>query len=166
MNPETAEKLKNIKFLLLDLQGVILSGEPSQTDEVKRQIDLFFSDVSEARQMGLKTGIISQSSLSEIPGLIRESGVDEVFAETMDKLSQAESLAVKYGLSLDEIGYIGDDILDIPLLSRTGFSAAPHHARREVKRVVSYVCRSDTLTPLREVLELIGRQKELKGQSG
>lgn len=155
MNSDIIEKIRHIKLMLLDLHGVILSG----TADCDADLDLLSKDAHRAGELGIRLGVITQCNNEALLSQISAAGVSEIVPDAMEKLSGAEKLAEKYQLDFSEIGYIGDDILDIPLLSRAGFSAAPKNARREVKRIVNYVCHSDCLTPLGEVLGLLVTEK-------
>jgi len=71
-------------------------------------------------------------------------------------LSVARELCRKKKATLSQIAYMGDDLIDIPLLREVGFSAAPANARPEVKRVCDYVAKaSGGKGAFREVVEKI-----------
>ncbi|MCU7495931.1 MAG: HAD hydrolase family protein [Ignavibacteria bacterium] len=151
--------LNKLKFLLFDLHGVVIPLESSRVGE-KNFSDLK-EDLLKAEDLSIKCGVISASedaSLLEKVKMLR--GLAEVLSHSIDKVSQAEKILEKYDLTYEEVGFIGDDILDIPLLMKAGFSAAPKAARREVKRIVNYVTRdSENKTALSDVLDLISRAR-------
>jgi len=153
--------LIKLKFLLFDLHGVVIPvDEALQTEKV-------FLDLKEnllrAEKLGMKCGVISATEDNKLLSRIKELGVTEIYSHSIDKVSQAEKLLNKYGLDYENIGFIGDDILDIPLLMKAGFSAAPAKARREVKRIVNYVARnSESKTVLSDVLDFISKAREVK----
>lgn len=66
-------------------------------------------------------------------------GVTEVHQGVGDKLACLEAMLSKYGVSLDEVAYVGDDLPDLGIMSRIGFPMAPADARDEVKRVARVV---------------------------
>jgi 3-deoxy-D-manno-octulosonate 8-phosphate phosphatase (KDO 8-P phosphatase) len=60
----------------------------------------------------------------------------------VDKVAAAEEWLRPRGLQISQIAYMGDDLIDIELLEKAGWSAAPSNARREVKTAVSYVTKA------------------------
>lgn len=154
--------ISKLKFLLFDLHGVVIPAEASASSGSRAFADLK-EDLLKAEKLGLMCGVISATEDTGLIERIKELGLTEVFSHSIDKVSQAEKLLKKYKLGFENIGFIGDDILDIPLLMKTGFSAAPRSARREVKRVVNYVARdSEDKTVLSDVLDLISKAREVK----
>lgn len=151
--------LSKLKFLLFDLHGVVLP--PENTTGTEKALSDLKKDLLKAENLGLMCGIISATEDLGLIQRVKELGLKEVFSHSIDKVSQAEILLKKYNLGYDNIGFVGDDILDIPLLMKTGFSAAPRRARREVKRIVSYVTKdSEEKTVLSDVLDLISKARE------
>ncbi|HEX2866839.1 MAG TPA: HAD hydrolase family protein [Ignavibacteriales bacterium] len=156
-------KLNRMTFLLFDLHGVILPEGNIEVPAVDEALSDLKKNILRAEALGVKLGIISAAEDVRLLEKIKDSGITEIFSHSLDKVSQAEKLLKKYGLGFENIGFIGDDILDIPLLMKTGFSAAPRGARREVKRIVNYVARdSESKTVLSDVLDLISKARETK----
>lgn len=82
--------------------------------------------------------------------------IKEVYVGLEDKLKKAEELIKRYNLNFEEVVYIGDDINDIPLLKRVGFSCCPFDAVEEVKKVVNHVCKTEGGEGVvREVVDII-----------
>ena len=65
--------------------------------------------------------------------------IDYCFLGIKDKVAQAEALCAELGIGLGEVAFIGDDLNDLPLLRRVGFSASPVNTPDYVKREVDYV---------------------------
>ncbi|MGE5351574.1 MAG: HAD hydrolase family protein [Acidobacteriota bacterium] len=148
-----------IKFLLFDLHGVVLPSEG--TTGTDRAFSALKADLQKAEKLGLMCGVISASEDISLLQKVKDLGLKEVFSHSIDKVSQAEILLKKYNLGYENIGFVGDDILDIPLLMKSGFSAAPRGARREVKRIVNYVTKdSEEKTVLSDVLDMISKARE------
>src|SRR5205823_1198462 len=86
----------------------------------------------------------------------RKLAVPEVHQAADDKLSVLARVLEKYGLGLDEVAYMGDDINDLQALLAVGFSAAPADAMPSVLDVVHYVCKKrGGEGAVREVADLI-----------
>jgi len=95
--------------------------------------------VVRAREHGMKLGIISGRGAPAVEMRAKDLKLDEMLLYVDDKLTAARGIMDRHGLSEDELAYIGDDLIDIPLLKVVGLSAAPRNAFPAVKRVVDYV---------------------------
>lgn len=157
-----SSKLKKLKFLLFDLHGVILENEnsgynPGYLDSALSKLK---GDLATAARLNLGLGIISATEDHMIIARLKDLGIEEILTHSIDKVSQAEKLLRTQNLSYEEIAYIGDDILDLPLLAKVGFSATTRKARHEVKRAVNYIIRNDeSKTVLYDILALIEKAK-------
>jgi 3-deoxy-D-manno-octulosonate 8-phosphate phosphatase (KDO 8-P phosphatase) len=112
--------------------------------------------VVRAHEHGLKLGIISGRSSSVVEARAKVLKIDEVYLNAMDKLTVMRGIQERLNLRDDEIGFMGDDLFDLPLLSVVGLSAAPPNAQSGVRSEVDYV----THAPggggaVREIIELI-----------
>ncbi len=109
---------------------------------------------------GLKSVIISGKKTGIIQERFSEIGVDFIFENVENKLSVMERLCIQEGVMMKNVCYLGDDVPDIPVLKKVGFSVAPCDAVEEVKEVVMYVTgKKAGEGALRECAEII-----LKGQ--
>jgi 3-deoxy-D-manno-octulosonate 8-phosphate phosphatase (KDO 8-P phosphatase) len=92
----------------------------------------------------------------------RDLGIREVHQRVWDKLSAFEGIIQRRGLAADQVAFMGDDVVDIPLLVRVGFSAAPADAEEAARRSVDFVsARPGGRGAVREVCELILRGRGL-----
>lgn len=109
---------------------------------------------------GLKSAIISGKKTWIIRKRLSDLSVDLLFENVKNKMNVIEQICEKEKISMKNICYIGDDILDIPVLKSVGFSAAPQDAVEEVKSIVKYVTNNKAgQGAFRECVEVI-----LKGQ--
>ncbi|NTV74602.1 MAG: HAD hydrolase family protein, partial [Holophaga sp.] len=95
----------------------------------------------------------------------KELEIDEIQQGTIDKEKGYEAILKKYGLKDEEIAYVGDDLLDIPILRRAGFSICVANGVEEAKKVSHYVTkRKGGEGAIREAVERIltgkGKKKE------
>lgn len=153
-----SEKVKNIKILLFDLGGVVFHSYDLNPADILNINQMLAGIKQRADRVGVRVGILSSFD-SGIVDQFKDSGITDLYSSSLDKVSTVQSIILLYDFNFDEIAYIGNDLLDIPLLTKCGFSAAPASARREVKRVVDYVGKSTTKPVLQEVIELIEKNK-------
>ena len=94
--------------------------------------------IKEICEKGVLFAIITGRQNDDVTELVEQFNI-HVINSSINKLSNAEKIIDSLRIDFSEVFFIGDDILDIPLLQRVGFSAAPQNARREVKRVVEKI---------------------------
>lgn len=144
------DKLKDVKLFLFDLEGVLNSKD--NLEVVLNQLYCFCKELCGKE---IKVGILTASDNEKLLDTIKSVSGCMVLSSSLDKISYVENLLVEYSIEFRNVFYIGDEILDVPLLCKVGFSAAPGNARREVKRNVDYICESsDGENILKEILNL------------
>ncbi|HEX8961254.1 MAG TPA: phenylphosphate carboxylase subunit delta, partial [Geobacteraceae bacterium] len=90
-----------------------------------------------------------------------ELGITRIFQGALDKLAIYEGIIRETGLADVQIAFMGDDVIDIPVLSRVGFAAAPADAVEEVFPYVQFVARNrGGWGAVREVCDLILKAQE------
>lgn len=156
---KAAEKIKNIKLIIFDVDGVLTNGDlffGSNGDEYKCfsvQDGLGFTL---ARQAGLKTGMITARTSKIVERRAAELKVDAFSQGNNNKLPAFENMLENFKLNTEQVAYMGDDLLDLVLLKRVGFSSAPANARSEVLQRVDYVTAATGGNgAAREVIEVV-----------
>ena len=151
---------RNIRMLFTDCDGCLTDGGmyySENGDELKKFNTRDGMAFSLLRQKGIITGIITGENVELNRRRAEKLHIEELHMGVTDKLVVVERLAEKYGISLDEIAYIGDDINDIPVLKAVGLSCCPGDAVEDVKSVVDFVLKTrGGCGVIREVLSLIG----------
>ncbi|MCL4510239.1 MAG: HAD hydrolase family protein [Bacteroidetes bacterium] len=152
-------KLKKIKVILLDVDGVLTDGTiiyGSDGLELKAFDSKDGFGITNAIKSGIKVGIITARKSEVVKRRATELGIVDLYQGSLDKITPFEEIKNVYSLSESEIAYVGDDILDLPLLQKVGLSAAPANAVREVKMKVDYVTKArGGQGAVREVIDLI-----------
>ncbi|MBI2416885.1 MAG: HAD hydrolase family protein, partial [Ignavibacteriales bacterium] len=108
------------------------------------------------KKKGIMTGLIS-TDISPI-GRIRgeKLNFDFIYTGLWDKPQALDEICEKTGFTCENIAFIGDDVNDIAILQKAGFSAAPANAMDSVKKIVDYICkRNGGKGAYREVAELL-----------
>ena len=136
------DKLKNIRLLLLDVDGVMTDGGIIY-DATGLETKCFNvkdgHGIKMLQRHGVEVGIITGRTSIVVDNRALELGISLVYQGALKKLDSYEDIKQKTGLSDHQIAYMGDDIIDVPVLRRVGFSAAPLDGLFEVRAVVDYV---------------------------
>jgi 3-deoxy-D-manno-octulosonate 8-phosphate phosphatase (KDO 8-P phosphatase) len=136
--------LARIKALALDVDGVLTDGGVwwgPNGEEWKR---FHFADImglSLARRAGLVIALISGEDSPLIDRLAAKIRITDVDKNCKDKAVALRALADRYGLSLDEVCFIGDDVNDLSALAIAGLSACPADARDLIRGKCQLVTR-------------------------
>ena len=89
-----------------------------------------------------------------------ELGIAHVLQGTEDKLAAFEALCAKLGIPAAEAGFMGDELIDLPVLRRCGFACAPGEAHELVRSHVQYVARAPAgAGAAREICDLLMRSQ-------
>jgi len=148
--------MKSTKLVLFDLDGVLIQEHRDFTlEQILRPLKNFVKEISE---YGIQFAIISGRRKDEVTDFVKEYNIP-LISSSLNKVSDAEKLIKEIGINFDEVFFMGDDILDIPLLQKVGFSAAPKNARREVKRVVKKIIPAEDVEFMLNEIKLIVLQK-------
>ncbi len=164
-NKKMAKKLRLIRMVLLDVDGVLTDGGiyySATGAEMKRFNAHDGYGVVRAHEHGLTVGIISGRQTPVVEIRAKEMGIVDVMQGASDKVAAMEELRQRHGVELNEIAFIGDDLFDLPLLNAVGFSAAPANALQEVRKAVDYVTRATGGNgAVRELLDLIIQHQQI-----
>ncbi|MEN3013778.1 MAG: HAD hydrolase family protein [Endomicrobiia bacterium] len=164
---EVLLKLKDVKLLLMDVDGVLTKGEMIILDD-KKNIEIkiwnikdrFAYSMLRKANLNLKLGWISGRNCKELEIRAKELKLDFFYSNVKNKLEVYNEIISKTLLKDKEVAYIGDDWLDIPVLKRVGVSICPKDAVVEVKNVCCYISRyNGGCGVFREVAELILKAK-------
>jgi 3-deoxy-D-manno-octulosonate 8-phosphate phosphatase (KDO 8-P phosphatase) len=144
---------------LFDIDGVLCSGDILYLD-TGAEIKVF--DVTDgmgitlAHMAGLKTGIITSRESPVITRRAKELKIEIISQGNLSKGKPYKEIKNNFALSDEEICYVGDDLLDLPILNQVGFSVAVANAREEVKAACDYITVSrGGKGAIREVIDLI-----------
>lgn len=158
MKRQIINKLKKIKVIIFDVDGVLTDGKiiiGSDKTEYKNFNVKDGTGVTLGHYAGLKFAIISGRYSKVISIRAKELGINHVFQNVVEKITSYENLKRKLKLKDDEICFIGDEIIDIPIMEKCGFSAAPSDCVKEVKKIVHYTCKNKGGEGcVREVIEM------------
>ncbi|MEK7487325.1 MAG: HAD hydrolase family protein [Planctomycetota bacterium] len=153
----------SLKALLMDVDGVLTDGSiwlDAQGQEMKRFHVWDGAAIQWLQKQGIPVGWITGRSSVAVQTRARELGVVLRDGVREKQASYQEFLAL-WNLQESETGYIGDDLIDIPVLKRVGFSFAVENACDEVKQCAQYITqKSGGSGAVREIIELILKSQE------
>ena len=163
MSKQANTDFSKLKMLIMDVDGVLTDGGiivNSDGRESRR-----FSVLDEHRiKMWLRAGLlcaIISGKESQCTSVFAERlGIDYVLQGCKKKVEAFETLLEKSSLSFNEVAYIGDDLVDLPLVRRSGFGVAVANAVEEVKGEADIVTkRSGGDGAVGEVIEYILKKR-------
>jgi len=134
--------LTKIKAFIFDVDGVLTGGEIIYTNGGEEAKVFNIKDgwaIVEVKKHGFTTGIITGRSSELVNKRASELKIDFLVQGELKKLDAYETFKAKYGIKDEEIAYIGDDLIDLPILVRCGFAVCPADANDEVKSRVHLV---------------------------
>jgi 3-deoxy-D-manno-octulosonate 8-phosphate phosphatase (KDO 8-P phosphatase) len=135
-------RLKKIKLLLLDVDGVMTDGRiilDSRGIESKAFHVRDGLGIKLAQKAGITVGIITGRKSEVVDLRARELGIHEVHQGAHDKITVYESLIEKYKLRDDEVAYMGDDIVDVDVFNRAGIAVTVADSDSAIKPHVHLV---------------------------
>ena len=135
-------QIKRIRLLALDVDGVLTDGRmiygsdgmPVKAFDVRDGFGLVL-----AKQAGLKTAFITAEESRAVVLRAEQLKIDWVAQRARDKFKALQECLAHFRLKAESVCYVGDDLLDLPVLKRVGFSATVADGHPEIKRRVHYV---------------------------
>lgn len=159
MNKLKKINFSDIKMVLMDCDGVLTDGTlPYLPDGTVLKVFHAHDGygIEQGRMHGLKFAIISGKFADANKFRADRLKIQDLYQNCKDKTAAAEDLSKKYNIPLKNMCFIGDDVFDIPLLQKVGFSASPPEALNEVKKLVHYITKASAGRGcVREVIDLI-----------
>ncbi len=136
------QKAKKIKLLILDVDGVLTSGDiilDNHENEIKAFNVKDGHGIVMLNKAGVKIAVITGRSSNALTRRMKELGISEVYQGTREKLRIFNEIVERYSLKKEEIAAMGDDIIDLSILKSVGLSSCPQDAHQEVKKRVDYI---------------------------
>ena len=137
--------MKGVKLLLFDVDGVLTDGTILVHGDGSESKQFNIKDGAAmvwAQRAGLRVGLLSARAADATAIRAAQLGLTVVVQGSANKLAGFEQILADQGLTGAEVGYMGDDLQDLPVLRRVGFSAAPADAAPEVRAAVHWVSAS------------------------
>ena len=135
-------KAERLRLLLFDVDGVLTDGSILLHGDGTESKAFFIRDgtaIVYAHRAGLMTGLLSARMSSATTQRAAQLKIPIVEQSHLDKLAVYQRLLIEHGLDDEHVAFMGDDIIDLPVLRRVGFSACPADAVKEVRDRVDWV---------------------------
>jgi len=167
--PDAKARAKKIKLLLFDVDGVLTDGKlfifPAPAGTQQTVLDQAAAHggeggfglhstsmveakgfhahdgtaISLARLAGIKTGLITKRISETVALRARDLKLEHVHQGIQDKLGAFKEILNREGLQASQAAFVGDDVIDLPVMWKCGLAIAVANARIEVKKVAHYV---------------------------
>jgi 3-deoxy-D-manno-octulosonate 8-phosphate phosphatase (KDO 8-P phosphatase) len=148
ISPE--DRARRVKVLLYDVDGVLTNGDitiipplDGNSDGHATETKSFSAHdgmgISIARLAGLKIGFVTKRNSQVVAIRARDLKIDHVYQGQSNKVDALDKIMADEGCTLDQIAYVGDDIIDLPVMRKVGFAIAVANARAQVKAAAHYI---------------------------
>ncbi len=138
-------RLKKIKILISDVDGVLTDGGAYYSDEGIELKKFSIRDgmgIVLLQKAGYKVAIVTTEKTKIVERRAERIKVTDLYQGVVNKVEAIEDLLKKYSLTWEEAAFIGDDINDVPVLRRVGFAACPSDATLLNKKTAHYITKA------------------------
>lgn len=164
ISSEIAQRARRVKLLITDIDGVMTDGRIVYSiygDELK------FFDVTDGfgisllNRVGIKTVIITAKKSRIVKLRARDLKVTKAYAGFLDKRIPFNDVLKRFKIPAEEICFIGDDLIDVPILKKVGFAVSVPNGMEEVKAVAHHItAKPGGRGAVREICELILKSQD------
>lgn len=153
------DKLSKIKLLAMDVDGTLTDSAmyySAEGEELKRFSTRDGMGITLLHKAGILTAIITSENSAIVSARARKLSIGKVVLHCRNKVGALRDLADEFGLTLNEIAFIGDDVNDLHAIEIAGASACPADATKCIIDASDYVCsKNGGYGAVREFCELI-----------
>jgi 3-deoxy-D-manno-octulosonate 8-phosphate phosphatase (KDO 8-P phosphatase) len=139
------ERARGVRLVLFDVDGVLTDGKVILHGDGTESKQFDIKDgtaIVWALRLGLTVGMLSARTSASTAQRAAQLGVTVVHQGVPSKLEAFEHIVRELGVDTEHVAYMGDDVLDLPVLMRAGLAAAPCDAADEVRARVHWVSRA------------------------
>lgn len=136
------QRLNKITTIMFDVDGVLTDGKVLVMESGEMVRNLYSKDgyaLNQAVAKGYRIGVISGGNNIPVKNALARNGVTDFFVRQHDKLACYREFTSAYGLSDDEVVFMGDDLPDHEIMTRVGIAACPADAVAEIKAICHYI---------------------------
>ncbi|WP_274585086.1 HAD family hydrolase [Neisseria leonii] len=157
--PDIIERARRIKLLIMDVDGVLTDGRifiRDNGEEIKSFHTLDGHGLKMLGQTGVQTAVITGRDAPSVGIRVQQLGINHYFKGIHDKRAAYDRLRSLAGVAQEECAFIGDDVVDLPVMVRCGLPAAVPEAHEFTLRHAAYITRRPAgKGAVRELCDLI-----------
>lgn len=145
LSQKTRDTLAAVKLLILDVDGVLTDGGLyyDADGRVSKRFDVQDGlGIGLAMRNGLRVAVITGQDSPAAAARVRVLGIEDYFAGSIDKRNSYETVRQKYGLTREEVAFLGDDWVDLAVMRAVGAPLAVANAQPEVMAAALFVTRA------------------------
>jgi 3-deoxy-D-manno-octulosonate 8-phosphate phosphatase (KDO 8-P phosphatase) len=159
--PDALERARRVRLMIFDVDGVLTDGR-LWYGPAGEELKVFHSFDGHGLKMlgasGVACALLSGRRSGAVAARAAELGIERVLQGIEDKKKEFEALAKALRLTPAEVGYMGDELVDLPVLTRCGLACAPREAPAAVRLRAHYVASAGAgHGAAREVCEFVMR---------
>lgn len=142
MHADAIARAARIRLMIFDVDGILTDGSlhyGADGETIKTFNVLDGHGIKLLQQSGVATAIISARKSDIVARRAADLGIRHLHQGVHDKRTAFEQLLAQTGIDAVACGFVGDDVIDLPILLRTGFAASVPNAHPEVRSRVHYV---------------------------
>lgn len=153
------QRAARVRLILLDVDGVLTDGTVVMHGDGTESKEFHIRDgaaIVWAMHAGIEVGVLSARASAATAQRAAQLGMKIVAQGAISKPAEFERILVESGLAEEDVAYMGDDLLDIPVLRRSGLAGAPADAAEEVRATAHWVSNyGGGRGAVREFIELV-----------
>lgn len=154
-----------IKYLVIDVDGTMTDGGlyyDENGNETKKFCTKDAAGFFSAHQVGIKIMVLTGRECKATTRRMTEMKVDYLRQNIKDKASYLKNFMIENGIKKEEIGYVGDDLNDLPPMTLCGYVGCPSDACVEVKKIADYISPvKGGYGAVRDIIEHFLREQDL-----
>jgi len=142
MQDQAVARAARIQLMIFDVDGILTDGSLHYGPDgelIKTFNVLDGHGIKLLQQSGVAVAIISARKSTIVAKRAADLGIQHLFQGVHDKRTAFEQLLVLTEISEEACGFVGDDVIDLPILQRVGFAASVPNGHVEVRTRVHYV---------------------------
>ena len=159
LSPERQQRLHDIKLLILDVDGVLTSAQlfiGSSGEVIKAFNTLDGHGIKMLQNTGVQTAIITARNDPAVAHRAAQLGINHYLHGVENKHQAFAQLCAQIQIAAQETAFVGDDVIDLPVMTRCGFPFAVANAHAYVKEHALYTTqKSGGFGAVREITDLI-----------
>ena len=138
---EIIQKAKKVKLLILDVDGVLTDGKLFFDDQGREYKSFHARDghgIKLLRQTGVEVAVISGRKSNSVELRMKNLGIEYLYQGQEDKVAAFSDVIQSLSINAEQTAYVGDDLIDLPVMSRVGLSVAVNDANFAVREYADW----------------------------